>query len=1028
MNLIRIFVRRPVLTSMILVLMLVMGIYAYQRLSVEMMPRIEFPVIVVSTVYPGASPSEVESQVTKKIEDEVSTIANVKNLQSYSMENMSQVIIEFELETDVDLDAMDVKEKVDAIRYLLPEDAEDPVIQKFDLASIPVMEIAVSAPRPLQDVYNIADKVIRERLSRINGVADVEITGKREREIRVDVASERLRAYGLSLLDIIGIISSQNLNIPAGHITRGSYETTLRMVGEISDPSELADFRLPLPSGETIPLSEVADVVDTTEELRESSTWNGEPVIGLSIQKRSDGNTVAIAEDVYGVIDDLEEILDSDIEIIITDNPSIFVKDSVNDVMSNIGIGIILTSILLFIFLHDWRQTLIAAISMPVSVVATFLLIDRADFTINVMTLLALGISIGTLVTNSIVVIENISRLVKTGMHPFEAAEKGTSEIAIAVVASTLTNIVVFTPIAFMSGIIGRFFLQFGVTVVFATLFSLVVSFTMVPMLSARLLRAKAGEHHSSEHLWTRFTDSWDRGYTRLAEGYKSLLSRAIDHRWIPITVVIGIFLFAIFLFGFIGGEFMPVVDQNVAIISVELPAGTSIERTGEITARIEGIMRARDDVEGVITKIGGGQRSIAEAEITLKLVDGDKRDLSIKEFMNDIRPSLAGIPDAEIMVTASGEGGSVEADLLIEVLSGDQEKLSLVGKQLLQIVKDTPGLVEVSSSEKTGKPEIAVRPRRRQMIWRGITPATAGMILRTAYEGEQAGVYRELGEEYDIKVGYAKSDREDPAYLGDLPFNMPGGGFVPLSDIAVIERESGAAEILHRDKERMIQVSANVATGTVSEARALIDEKVAELDIPPGVVVKYSGMAEIQDESFASIQTAMILAILLIYIVMAAILESFVHPLTVMVTLPLGLIGTSFALFFTGQTINIMSLMAMVMLTGIVVNNAILLLDYTAQQRANGLKAKEALLVTCPTRLRPIIMANLAIAIGMIPQALGGAGVEYRAPMAVVQIGGVLMSAVFTLFIIPVVYTVVDRVTPEGRKDRKLQKMSKNI
>lgn len=1005
---------------MILVLFLVMGLYSYQRLVVEMMPRIDFPVIVVTTVYPGASPSEVESQVTRKIEDEVSTIANVKNLQSYSLENMSQVIIEFELETDVDIDAMDVKEKVDAIRFLLPENAEDPVIQKFDISASPVMEIAVSAPMPLQEVYHVADKVIRERLSRIDGVAEVEITGKREREIRIEIAPERLRAYGLSVLDIIGIVSSQNLNIPAGRITRGFGETTLRMVGELEDPAELADFRLPLPTGGTIPLSEVADVLDTTEELRESSTWNGEPVIGLSILKRSDGNTVTVARGVYKVLDELKETLGDDIEIVITDNPSVFVEDSVNDVLSNIVIGILLTSLLLFIFLHDWRQTLVAGLSMPVSVIATFLLVERAGFTINIMTLMALGISIGTLVTNSIIVIENITRLIKTGMDPFDAAEKGTAEVAIAVVASTLTNVVVFTPIAFMSGIIGRFFMQFGVTVVFATIISLVVSFTMVPMLSARILRTRAGEHHGKEHLWTRFTIAWDEGYGRMADGYKFLLGRAMDHRWVPITITAIVFFFAIFLFSFVGGEFMPVIDQSVVVISVELPAGTSMVRTSEVSDRIEKKMRMRPDVEGVITKIGGGQRGVSEAEITLKLVDRDERDLSIKEFMNDIRPALAGVPDAEIMVTTQGEGGSGEADLLIEVLSADQAKLSLVGEQLLRIVEETPGLVEVQTSEKTGKPEIAIRPRRRQMTWRGLDPATTGMILRTAYEGEKAGVYRELGEEYDIKVQFAGSNREDPAYLPDLPVNLPYGGTVPLSDIATIENRTGAAEILHRDKQRMIQVSANVATGTVSEARAIIDEKLAVMDIPSGVTVKYAGMAEIQDESFASIRTAMILAVLLVYIVMAAILESFIHPLTVMLTLPLGLIGTAVALFFTGQTINIMSLMAMVMLTGIVVNNAILLLDYAAQLRARGMKAREALLEACPTRLRPIIMANLAIAIGMVPQALGGAGVEYRAPMAVVQIGGVLLSAVFTLFIIPVIYTMMDRFTPAGRRERQ--------
>ncbi|HSG29508.1 MAG TPA: efflux RND transporter permease subunit, partial [Candidatus Krumholzibacterium sp.] len=678
-----------------------------------------------------------------------------------------------------------------------------PVIQKFDINATSIMDLAVSAPRPLQEVYEIADKVIKERLSRINGVAEVEITGKREREIRIEIAPERLRAYGLSILDVVGLVSMQNLNVPAGHITRGANEITLRMTGEISDPSELSDFRLPLPSGGSIPLSEIAEVLDTTEELRESSTWNGEPVIGLSIMKRSDGNAIKVASGVQRALEELDARLDDDIEVTITNNSSTFVLDAVNDVLSNIAIGIVLTSFLLFLFLHDWRQTVIAAISMPVSVIATFLLIDSAGFSVNIMTLLALGISIGTLVTNSIVVIENISRLVKTGMDPYEAAEKGTSEVAIAVLASTLTNIVVFTPIAFMSGIIGRFFLQFGLSVVFATLFSLVVCYTMVPMLSARLIRAKAGEHQHKDHIWNRFTDGWDRMYENMSSGYRDLLEHFLRHRWQPIVITLAIFAFSIFLFGFVGGEFMPVIDQNIVMVSVELPAGTSLARTQEIATRIEDVMRARDDVEGVITKIGGGQRGVEEAQITLKLVDGAERELKIVEFMNDIRPSLAEIPDAEIMVTVSDEGGGTEGDLVMEVLSSDPAMLSSYGRAIFDIVKDTPGLVEIQTTEKAGKPEIVMRPRRRQMAWRGLHPATTGMVLRAAYEGQEAGVYRELGEEYEIMVKYSAADRADPDYLKDMPFVLPAGGNVPLSDIATLERATGAAEILHRDKQR---------------------------------------------------------------------------------------------------------------------------------------------------------------------------------------------------------------------------------
>ncbi len=1020
MNLLRIFVQRPVLTTMLLLAFIVLGFYSYSRLVVELMPNVEFPFVMVTTVYPGASPGEVESQVTKKIEDAVSTIANVKNLQSISRENVSMVFIEFELETDVDLDAIDVKDKVDAIQADMPEDTEQSVIQKFDIQGFPIIEIAVSAPRPLEEVYQVADKVIKERLSRIDGVAEVAMTGKREREIRVAVDPERLRPYELSLLDVVGIVAAGNLNVPAGHITRGPREITLRMVGEVAVPEELAEFRLPLPSGGSVPLSEVADILDTTEELRESSTYNGQAVIGLSINKRTDGNTVEVSHEVYRALDELRATVDPDIDIIISSNSATFVEDAVNDVLQNIAIGIMLTAILLLAFLHSWRQTLIAAISMPASVVATFLLMDGSGFTLNIMTLMALGISIGTLVTNSIVVIENISRLVHDGVEPHEAAVRGTAEVAVAVMASTLTNIVVFTPIAFMRGIIGRFFLQFGLTVVFATLFSLIICFTIVPMLSARLLRPKAEKGNGRyDSLGERLGRRWDAFYTRMSAGYREMLAAFLRRRWIPISIAVAGFLFSIFLFGFVGGEFMPKIDQNMMIVQLELPAGTSIERTREVASRVEDILRTHPEVEGVIVKIGGADRGVEDAAIIATLVEAAERDLHVTELMNVIRPELAGIPDAEILVTEEERemGG---AELVIEVLSNNQAALNETADRVLAILQEIPGLVEVQTSRVAGKPEINVLPRRRQLADRGLSTAEMGSLLRAAYEGIEAGVYREGGEEYDIMVRYAEEDRRDPAFLEDIPLPSRAGFTVPLTDVGELRRRAGEAEIERKDKQRMFEVSANIASGSLSEARALIDAELEKTTIPPSVTVKYGGAAEIQDESFASIFTALILAIILIYIVMAAILESFIHPITVMVTLPLALIGVSIALFLSGETINIFSLMSVVMLVGIVVNNAILMLDYTAQLRKRGMGIREALLEACPTRLRPILMANLAIAVGMIPQAIGGAGLEFRSPMAIVQIGGVLVSAFFTLFVIPAIYTIFDRLTPASRRERE--------
>lgn len=1023
MNFLRTIVGRPVLTTMIVVVMLVMGLYSYSHLNTELIPEINFPVIVVTTVYPGAAPGEVETQVTKKIEDEIATLADIDELTSSSMEGISQVVVQFELETDEDQDSIDVKDKVDAIVGDLPEDAEDPVITKYDIAGEAVVELAVSGPRPLAEIYEIVDKQIQDPLSRVSGVAEVEIIGEQDREIHVAVRPERLRAYGLTLNDILATLAASNLNVPVGHITRDADEVNVRMLGEIGDPADLADFRLNLPGGGTIPLSEVAGIEDTTEEIRESSTWNGQPAITVAVKKRSDGNTVAVADGVFATLEELRAEIDPDISIDLVQESARFVRESRADVLSNIAVGILLTGFLLFIFLHDWRQTLIAAVAMPVSVVASFMLMESSGFTLNVMSLMALGISIGTLVTNSIVVLENISRLVGEGVEPREAAARGTAEVGVAVLASTLTNVVVFTPIAFMSGIIGKFFMQFGLTVVYATLFSLVVSFTMVPMLAARLIRPGSGIGHG-DNLVSRIVRGWDRFYADLEAGYRTALAWCLGHRRVPLLLTVAIFAFALFVLGRVGGGFMPEVDSAKVQVSIELPSGTSLARTEEVARRAAARLGDEPEVEGVQVKVGGEQRGIEDADIFIRLCDKREREDSVQDFMNRIRPQLAEIPDAKLTLYSLGGGLNVEADLVLEVVGDDAESLTRAGEMVYAVVRDVPGLVEVHNSDEPGKPEVRVVPRRNQLARRGMMAGQMGSILRTSYEGEESGVYREKGEEYDVVVKFADQDRHDAGYLADLPVATPVGTTVPLAEVADLVESVGDPTILHTEKVRLVEITANLAEGSLSGARRMIDEGLAGLELPAGVTVQYGGDAETQDESFAAIFEALILAIVLIYIVMAAILESFIHPITVMTTLPLSLIGMAVALFFSGQEINIMSLMALVMMVGIVVNNAILMLDYAQQLRARGMGVREALIEACPTKLRAIVMSNLAIALGMMPQLVSqGSGSEFRAPMAVVQIGGVLISAVFTLFVVPVVYTLFDNLSLDRIRGRRAGK-----
>lgn len=1019
MNLLHTFVRRPVLTTMLVLAMLYLGYTGYRSLNLELMPRIDYPVIVVTTVYPGAAPGEIETQVTERIEDQVAALANIEELTSESRESVSQVLIRFALEVSQDQAAIDVKDKVDRIRSELPEDAQDPVIAKFDIGGEPVINLAVAADRPLDEVYRTVDEVIAERLSRVDGVAEVVVTGAREREVRVDVDPERLRAYGLTLLDVVRLMAAANLNVPAGHITRGAGEVNVRMRGEVRDPDELAEFRLPLAGGQSIPLSEVAVIRDATAELREMAAWQGEPVIGIGVQKRTDGNTVKVADGVRRALGDLRAQLPADYRIEEVSENSQFVRDSVKDVLTNLGLGILLAGLLLFVFLHDWRQTLIAALGMPISVVATFMLMQASGFTLNVMSLMALGISVGTLVTNSIVVLENIARLVQEGRDPYEAAERGTAEVTIAVLASTLTNIVVFTPVAFMSGIMGRVFLQFGLTVVYATLFSLVISFTLVPMLAARLVRPGRGVGYGGG-AGAQLARRWNDAYARLAEAYRESLARSLRRKWAPLAVTTVLLAFSLFLFRFVGGEFIPTTDQGLCQVTMELPEGTSLERTGELAQRVAAVARAHSEVAGVLVKVGGEARGVEDALIVIRLRPIAERGLGLTEFMNVLRPELAGLPDARLSVMAAGEARAGDADLEIEVLADDGAQLGSAAGQVFAVVRGIPGLVEVQTSDQPGKPELNVAPLRLAMARQGLTAATVGGILRTAYEGAEAGVFRQNGQEYDVVVAYDPATRRDPAYLPDLPVAAPSGATVPLAQVADLSESAGEATILHADKQRKVDITANIAEGTLSQKRVLIDAALSGLSLPTGVTVRYAGTAEIQDEAFASILGALAMAVILIYIVMAAMLESFIHPLTVMVTLPLGLVGMALALFFSGATINIMSLMALVMMVGIVVNNAILMLDHTAQLRAGGLGITEALLAACPVKLRPIIMANLAIVIGMLPQALGGAGAEFRTPMAVVQIGGVMVSTVFTLYVVPVVYVLFDRLTLAGRREAR--------
>jgi HAE1 family hydrophobic/amphiphilic exporter-1 len=1031
----------------------VIGLFSLLELGIDMFPKIEFPFVTVVTLYPGAGPEEIETLITKPIEEEVGSINGVKNITSISQEGMSLLFIEFQMEVDVDIAGIDVKEKVDAIRYELPEDILAPAISKFDINTIPILDLAVSSKRPLEEVYKYCEDVIKPEMGKIQGLASIELTGGKEREIRIEVDKNALAARGLSLYQVIGAISGENLNVPSGHIVDGRKEYSIRMAGEFSSLEEIRDLKIPSGNGAPVKMTDIAQVEDDFKEIRELARFNSEVSVGVSLVKRSDANTVQVSDEAFKSLERLKKQLPEDITIDIARDRSQVIKDSVSDVTSNLIMGILLTSLVILLFLQSWKSTVVAAVSMPISVVSTFTLLRFMGFTLNMMSLMGLAISVGVFVANSIVVLENIERHRGLGLGLKEAAAKGTSEIAIAVAASTLTNVVVFVPIAFMSGITGQFFREFGLTVTFATMFSLLISFTLTPMMASMTLKKYVYgifvlvtiyfTYSSIGWLTTlivalvagifvimqqtgykrKFDQSWEDTYQKFQAYYKRTLTWAIGHRKTIVFSIIGIFVISLGLGAFIGSEFFPPSDQGQFSISLEMPSGSSLAETDKVLHRIEDVLGKEGYIESIYTALGtteAGGFSVNEGVnlgvLVVQLVEADERDLSTDEFIEQLRPKLADIPAAKLIIQAVGFMFGSEAPLQIEITGPDMNKLNELSQEVFAIARGVPGLVDVTSSFKVGKPELEIVPKREEIYDLELSAGQVAMSLRNMIEGSVASKFREGGDEYDIRVKLSERDRANLQNVDDYLIPTQDGN-VQLARVADIRHTEGPSSIYRKNKQRMIIISSNLAGMTLGQAQNILEQRFKEINIPEGYKVYFGGQSEAMAESFGEMFKALILASVLTYMLMAAILESYKNPFIIMLTLPLALIGVVLSLLITAKTLSMLSLMAIVMLVGIVVNNGILLIDYMTVLRKEGLGLREAIIEACPIRLRPIIMTNIAAIASMLPLALGlGAGGEFRSSMAVVSIGGLVTSTIFTLYLIPVMYASFEGI-------RKLEK-----
>ncbi len=1012
-------IKRPILVSMILVVFLLFGGIAFFGMNLDLTPNVDFPIITVQTLYPGAGPTEIENQITRRIEDAVSSISKIDEMTSYSMESVSYVMLQFDLDKNVDIANQEVKDKVDAMLNLLPEDAERPIIQKFNINAFPIIDIILSGDLEMTELYDIADKQLRDRFAQLEGVANVSITGGEQREIKVQLDNRIVFQNSLSLAQLAGLLQAQNLDMPGGHFRQHTQEYSVRLDGKFKSLEALRQLEIPTAFGNK-KLGDLAEVIDSGAEVRERTSYfnnisklGRDNVILLSLIKSAEGNTVQIADAVHEALPEIERELPPGSSLDIVTDRSTFIRATVEDTLTNIILGIVFTALVLFFFLHDVRSTLIVGLSMPMSILSTFLFMDLFGFTLNIMTLMGLSTAVGILVTNSVVVLENIFRHKNMGSTNREAASVGTAEIVVAVIASTMTNIAVFLPIAFMSSMVGLFMKEFALTVVFATLFSLIMSFTLTPMMSSLILPEKNRKIHRIGDVLESIFRSWELRYQKILGFFLKNKRRAAA----LILVSIVLFLASFGIATQIGFEFMPMLDEGDITIEVELPQGANLDQTAELLSAVQERLTLFEELQHVVITIGSisaMDQGTNLALVDVKLVDAANRDPSTIEMTSKFIEALSDIPNANIRVSAVSMIGGGDDPIAFNLLGQEVDTLEVYKNIVLDRIEDIEGLVNLNTSSRAGKPEVTLHPDRATLASAGLTVFDLALTLRNSMTGMISTQYRDNGEEYDVRVLINESSYDSPEEIGALTVVAPTGTY-RLAQLTEIEFSEGYSTLLHKDKYKTIEFNAGVAPGYVlGDITGEIDRRTEDIVLPSGYSLRWGGDTEMMQETITDMIRTFLIALVLTYMLLAAILESLTQPLMILGTVPLAFIGVFVGLFVTGLAMNAISMMAIVMLLGIVVNNAILLLDYTnLLVRKEKKDIRSALIEACPTKLKPILMASLAIMLGMLPMAmgLGAAGREMRQPMGVVAIGGLAVSTVLALLIIPVLYYLFSKV-----------------
>ncbi|WP_338433475.1 efflux RND transporter permease subunit [Clostridium tyrobutyricum] len=1035
MNLTELSVKKPAAITMVILLLLGLGIFGYRNLGSNLMPSMDIPIISISTPYIGASADDIRTDVVKPIEDSIAGISGIDKIQSTASEGLGQTIITFKMNTNMNTAFLDVQKAIDNAQGKLPKNADKPVLFKIDTNAMPVLTLSISGSTSYDELYNVSNNITQE-LQKIQGVGNVTLEGIHKKQLMIRLNKSSIDYYGVNINTLINKLQADNINLPAGQIKQENMNESVRVTGEFQNINEIKNILVPTSNGSEVHLSDIADLNLEYPEENEHLRLNGKNTIGISIQKQSDANVVKTVDNIKSELKNIEKTLPKGINLVAANDTTTFINSSLSEIQHSLIEGIITTALVLFIFLRSWKSSLIVLVAIPTSLVSTFFVMHIMNFTLNMMSLMGLSLCIGILVDDSIVVLENIQRHLAMKKDPVSAAIDGRNEIGLAAIAITLCDIVVYVPVAFMSGMAGAFFKEFGLTIAFASLFSLFVSFTVTPMLASRFYN-KANNKKSSGILarlsktkMFKILDGISKSIDNLTAIYRRALIWSLNHRKrvLAITTAALIAFIALIPIGGIGTEVMPVTDESTFTINMSFDSGTTLNQMDSKVKKVENYLHNVSEVKSYYSTVGSSSDGITSSNsssgsIIVNLVSKKERKKSQSQIASQVRnwskSSLSGT-DFSIKESQTMSSGS---PISIQLLGNNTETLTELSNKIEKTINTIPGITDINNSTKASKSELRVQIDRLAAAHYGISASDISTILRTAIQGSSAGVYRTNGNDYDIMVKFEDGAVKTPSDIGSINVSNSAGQSVPINQIASIVKSDSPQSISRQDRQDVVTISANIQGRSLGAVNKDITQKLKSFSIPAGYEIKYGGSQEDMTETFTSLIEALIISLILIYMILVVLYESFLTPFIRMISLPCALIGALAILAITGKTLNMMSIIGLIMLDGLASKNGTLLIDYTNTLMKRGENLKDALIESGTTRLRPIIMTSATMIVGMIPSALSiGEGSEYKSSMSMVVIGGMIASTILTPIVLPIVYTLMDDLKNHIFKNKNKQ------